>query len=89
MAETKEFQLRRAPKYLPFLLTGGAFGLILALIAFFGTGQAATADWATTLGLCLLFFTGIGSLSGAWLATLFDRVNSAKSKRVQATKLEE
>ena len=74
---------------LPFLLSGAAFGFLLAMITYFGTGQYATSDWAAMLGLCLLFFIAMGALSGLWLATLFDRVNSAKIKQVEATKLEE
>jgi hypothetical protein len=89
MTEEREVTVRRAPKFLPFLLTGGAFGLILALLTFFATSQASNQDWPSVLGALLLFFCAIGSLSGLYLATIFDRVNLAKAKRVRATKLEE
>jgi hypothetical protein len=82
-------EIRRAPKYLPFLLTGGGVGLVLALLVFFGTGQFAKADWANILGVLVLFLCAIGTFGGLYLVTVFDKLSKAKAKRTSATKLEQ
>jgi hypothetical protein len=89
MAQSEKVEIRRAPKFLPFLLTGGAVGLFLALILFFGTGQFAKQDWASMLGVLVAFMCGIGAFGGLYLAVIFDRISKAKAKQTTATKLEE
>ena len=93
MAENPNIQevveIRRAPKFLPFLLTGGAVGLVLALLLFFGTGQFNKSDWASTLGVLVLFMCAIGTFGGLYLVIVFDKLSKAKAKRTTATKLEE
>jgi len=82
-------EIRRAPKFLPFLLTGGGLGLVLALILFFLTGQYGKADALSVLGVMVLFMCAIGSFGGLYLVIVFDRYSKAKSKVTTATKLEE
>ena len=89
MTEDRQVTVRRAPKFLPFLLSGGAFGLVLAVLLFFATGQNGSPQWPAVLGGLFLFCSAIGSLSGLYMATIFDQVNLAKAKRTRATKLEE
>ncbi|MEN9715930.1 MAG: hypothetical protein RJA35_1397 [Actinomycetota bacterium] len=89
MAKKEDVQIRRAPKFQPFLLTGGAFGLVLAFVLFFATGQNASKDWASTLGVMIVFMSAVGAFGGLYLAVVFDRVSKSKSKVTTATKLEE
>lgn len=89
MSEKEQVEIRRAPKFLPFILTGGGVGLILGLALFFATGQFKSADWASLLGVLVLFMSALGSFGGLYLVVVFDRVSKAKSKRTSATKLEE
>jgi hypothetical protein len=88
MANKEEVEIRRAPKYFPFLMSGGALGLFLALLVFFATGQFASKDWPNILGVLLVFLCAIGAFGGLYLAVVFDRVSKAKAKRTSATKLE-
>ena len=79
-------EIRRAPKFFPFLMTGGIFGLVLAILLFLSTGQSGSKDWASLLGVMVLFLTALGAFGGLYLAVVFDRVNRSKSKRTTATK---
>ncbi|MEN9737130.1 MAG: hypothetical protein RJA26_363 [Actinomycetota bacterium] len=88
MADKEQVEIRRAPKFLPFLLTGGGFGLFLALVLFFLTGQYASKEWAQLLGVLIAFMSALGAFGGLYLAVIFDRVSRAKAKRTSATKLE-
>ena len=85
----EEVEIRRAPKFFPFLMTGGAFGLFLAIILFFASGQLGHKDWLTVLGVLLVFMSALGAFGGLYLAVVLDRVSRGKSKRTTATKLEE
>ncbi|MFM7030383.1 MAG: hypothetical protein ACKOWK_04875 [Micrococcales bacterium] len=87
MTDKEVVVVRRSAKMLPFILTGGAFGTILALALFFLTGQASAKDWPSVLGFLLVFLSAIGSFGGLYLAVMFDRWNSAKAKLTEATKL--
>ena len=86
---SESVEIRRAPKFLPFLLTGGGVGLVLALILFFLTGQYGQSDWASVLGVMVLFMCAIGTFGGLYLVIVFDRYSKAKAKVTTATKLEE
>ena len=86
--ETETVEVRRAPKYFPFLLSGGAIGLVLGLIAYFVTGQQNSADGLTILGLVVLFPSAVLAFAGVVVAWVVDRKSVAGAKRVTATKLE-
>ena len=87
--ETRDLNLRRAPKYLPFILFGGAVGVIIGLILFFATDQSATKDWASMLGLLIVGPAAIGAGAGVVSASIMDGRSVAKSRQVQAAKLDE
>jgi Na+/melibiose symporter-like transporter len=74
MTNKEQVEIRRAPKFLPFLLSGGAVGLLLAVLLFFITGQFTKQDWASVLGVLIAF--------------MCDRLSKAKAKKTTATKLE-
>lgn len=86
MASKEEVEIRRAPKFLPFLLTGGALGLVLALVLFLVTPHSK--DGAQLLGTLVVFMSALGAFGGLYLAVIFDRISRAKAKRTSATKLE-
>lgn len=87
-APTQEVEVRRAPKYLPFLLTGGAAGLVLGLLGYFLTGQQNTTDASSMLGISVLFPSGILAFAGIIAAWILDRKSVAAAKHTTATKLE-
>jgi hypothetical protein len=86
--ETKDLNLRRAPKYLPFILSGGVAGVILGLILFFATGQNATSDWSSIIGLLIVIPAAVGAGVGLLWASVLDGRSVAKSRQVQAAKLD-
>lgn len=85
-------KIRRAPKFLPFLITGAVLGLITGVILNFSF-SGEFADGTTTaqngiLGYLVAWGSVIGAAVGVTLAVILDFVFTRSSKEVQATKLE-
>ena len=76
-----EVNIRRAPKYLQFALTGFALGVTTALI--FGLSSQEI------VGLLIVFGGIAGGGIGIILALLFDAIYSARGKKIMATKVDE
>lgn len=92
MPKPKETQttikIRRAPKFLPFLITGAVLGVITALILNFSTAGNAP-DATPILGYLLGWCTVLGAAVGIVAAVAIDFVTTRRSKEVVATKLEQ
>lgn len=91
MAQTtlknEQVKIRRSPKFFPFLLTGGILGLIVAFVLnAMITPEARSA--ASILGYLVAFSVAIGGGLGIAVAVILDRIGSARSKTLEATKLE-
>lgn len=85
--KTEQVTIRRSPKFFPFLLTGGILGLIVAFILnALITPDARSA--APILGYLAAFSIVIGAGLGVTSAVILDRIGSARSKTLEATKLE-
>ena len=84
--------IRRAPKFFPFLVAGALLGFIAALIL--NSLSVAPVDAATgspqpsILGYLLVFLGMVGAGLGLAAAAILDRIFVARSKQVNATKLE-
>lgn len=76
-------EIRRTPKFLPFLLTGGILGLFVGLILWLSSGSNSQL-----FGYLIAYGAGIGAALGLTAATIFESVTRARTKRVEATKLE-
>jgi Na+/melibiose symporter-like transporter len=83
---TESVEVRRAPKYRPFLITGAAVGLVLALVLFLATGQSQTTDALSVLGILILAVTLVGAFTGVISAYLVDRRSLSNAKTTQATR---
>jgi hypothetical protein len=76
-----EVNIRRAPKYLHFALTGFVLGIIVAL--FMGLSSPAIA------GLLIVFGGIAGGGTGIILALVFDAIYRSRGKKLTATKVNE
>ena len=76
-----EVNIRRAPKYLHFSLTGFVLGIIVAL--FMGLSSPAIA------GLLIVFGGIAGGGTGIILALVFDAIYRSRGKKLMATKVNE
>ena len=83
---TEAVELRRAPKYLPFLITGAAVGLVLAFFLFLATGQLQTTDALSVLGILVLVLTLVGAFAGVISAYLVDRRSLTSARTTEATR---
>lgn len=81
LVTSAEVNIRRAPKYLHFALTGFVLGIVTAL--FFGLSSPAI------LGLLIVFGGIAGGGTGIILALLFDLIYRFRSKKLTATKVNE
>lgn len=80
-------KIRRAPKYLPFILTGSLLGLLIAVIVG-ATLPGDSGSKSQVQGILIAYFTGAGLGLGILAALVFDRIFGARAKSVEATKLE-
>jgi hypothetical protein len=78
---TSEVNIRRAPKYLHFALTGFMLGIVVALVM--GLSSPAIA------GLLIVFGGIAGGGTGIILALVFDAIYRSRGKKVTATKVNE
>jgi hypothetical protein len=76
-----EVNIRRAPKYLHFALTGFVLGIIVAL--FMGLSSPAIA------GLLIVFGGIAGGGTGIIPALVFDAIYRSRGKKLTATKVNE
>jgi hypothetical protein len=81
IVSSAEVNIRRAPKYLHFALTGFVLGIIAAL--FMGLSSPAIA------GLLIVFGGIAGGGTGIILALVFDAIYRSRGKKVTATKVNE
>jgi hypothetical protein len=81
IVSSAEVNIRRAPKYLHFALTGFVLGIIVAL--FMGLSSPAIA------GLLNVFGGIAGGGIGIILALVFDAIYRSRGKKLTATKVNE
>jgi hypothetical protein len=81
IVSTAEVNIRRAPKYLHFALTGFVLGIVTALVL----GLSSPG----VVGLLIVFGGIAGGGVGIILALVFDAIYRSRSKKVTATKVNE
>ncbi len=83
--KTETVKIRRAPKFIPFMLTGVLLGGIvaIALSLLITTEQGKTAGFITQI---LVYCLGLGGGVGLVAAVIFDVVTARRSKDVQVSK---
>jgi hypothetical protein len=81
IVSSAEVNIRRAPKYLQFALTGFALGISVALVL----GLSSPA----IIGLLTVFGGIAGGGVGIILALVFDAIYRSRGKKLMATKVNE
>jgi len=76
-----EVNIRRAPKYLHFALTGFVLGMIAAAVLGLSSPEI--------VGLLIVFGGIAGGGTGIILALVFDAIHQARGKKLMATKVNE
>ena len=83
--KTETVKIRRAPKFIPFMLTGVLLGgvVALALTLLITTQEGKTAGFITQI---LVYCLGLGGGVVLLAAVIFDAVTARKLKDVQVSK---
>ena len=81
VVSSEEINIRRAPKYLQFSITGFLLGIFVALV-----GGLASPE---IVGLLVVVGGIVGGGIGILLALLFDVVLRRRGRKLQATKIVE
>ena len=83
--KTETAKIRRAPKFIPFMLTGVLLGGLIAIILSLSitTQDGKTAGFLTQL---LVYCLGLGAGLGVLAAVVFDALTARRAKDVQVSK---
>ncbi|MBT2532702.1 hypothetical protein J7E83_11320 [Arthrobacter sp. ISL-48] len=79
-AERREVTVRRAPRYVPFLVLGGLVGVATAAVVAYGLPGDASFDRGSVFGFFLVMFGAAGAILGAVVALVLDRLSVKRSK---------
>ena len=87
MEQPEEVEIRRAPKVLPWALTGAVVGLIVAFALYLIIPEANRSS-ENILGLLLVALGSLGLGVGVALSITVDLVTSGRAKRASAVRSE-
>ncbi|MFJ7751342.1 hypothetical protein ACIQXM_15470 [Arthrobacter sp. NPDC097144] len=87
--ERREITVRRAPRFVPFLLLGVVLGFIAALVVAYGGPEDPTYTRSATLGFFTIMFAIPGVGLGALAALLLDWISVRKMRRAVVERDEE
>ncbi|CAN7554486.1 hypothetical protein [Arthrobacter sp. LjRoot14] len=79
-AERREITVRRAPKYVPFLILGGLVGIIVAAVIAFALPGDPGYEPSSVFGFFLVLFGAGGVILGAIVALLLDRLSVRRAQ---------
>ena len=88
MAENEEIEIRRAPKVLPWMFTGSALGVIIAVLIFVISPDNSEVP-ENFFGLLMIALGSLGLGLGVLVAIIFALVSSRRAKRAIANRVTE
>ena len=88
MAENEEIEIRRAPKVLPWMFTGSALGVIIAILIFVIAPENSEVP-ENFFGLLMIALGSLGLGLGVMVAIIFDLVSSRRAKKAIANRVTE
>ena len=78
--ERREITVRRAPKYVPFLILGGLVGIAVAAFIAFALPASASYDPGTVFGFFMVLCGAGGVILGAIAALVLDRLSVKRAE---------
>ena len=78
--ERREITVRRAPKYVPFLILGGLVGIAVAAVIAYALPGNATYDPGTVFGFFMVLCGAGGVILGAIAALALDRLSVKRAQ---------
>jgi hypothetical protein len=79
--ERREVTVRRAPKYVPFLILGGLVGVVAAAIIAYALPGDASYDSGSVFGFFMVLCAAGGVILGAVAALVLDRISVRRTER--------
>ena len=79
--ERREITVRRAPKYVPFLILGGLVGIAVAAVIAYALPGNATYDPGTVFGFFMVLCGAGGVILGAIAALILDRLSVRRARQ--------
>jgi hypothetical protein len=79
--ERREITVRRAPRFVPFLVAGGLVGVLVAAIVALGGSGSAEYDRSTIFGFFAVLLAVPGVVLGGIVALILDRVSIRRMER--------
>ncbi|NUS36186.1 MAG: hypothetical protein HOQ04_06960 [Pseudarthrobacter sp.] len=80
-AERREINVRRAPRYVPFLIVGALLGIVAAGVVAYALPGDASFDPGAVFGFFMVMFAAGGAVLGAVLALILDRRSIKRQQR--------
>jgi len=78
--ERRAVNVRRAPKYVPFLILGGLLGVVVAAVIAYGLPGDEGYDANSVFGFFLTFCAAGGAILGAVVALVLDRLSVRRAE---------
>ncbi|WP_457963969.1 hypothetical protein M1E17_21095 [Arthrobacter sp. D1-29] len=80
-AERRDVTVRRAPRYVPFLILGALVGVAAAAVVAYALPGDASFDRGSVFGFFLVMFGAFGAILGAAAALILDRRSVKRQQR--------
>jgi hypothetical protein len=80
----REVTVRRAPKFVPFMMLGAILGFLLALVVAYTGPEDPTLTRESVLGFFTMAFAIPGLILAAMLVLVFDRRSVKRAERARA-----
>jgi hypothetical protein len=87
MEKPEEVEIRKAPKVLPWALTGAVFGMVVALVLSLVAPESDASNY-NVLGLLLVSLGSLGLGLGITFAVIVDLVTATRAKKATAVRAE-
>ena len=89
MTPQRQISVRRAPRYVPFIVAGGVLGIIAAAFVSFAAPAPDDYTQESVFGYFMVLFAAAGVLLGAVTALTLDRISLRRAQRATVEEVDE